>query len=101
MRLITPITPAILSTLLLIRCSGNPKDHIEASGTIEGTDVNIGSEVSGRVKDVRVEEGTKVSQGDTLVLIDDRDYQIQLRQAVANQEAAEAQFRLAVEGSRK
>ncbi len=91
----------ILSALMLTGCSGNSKDHIEASGTIEGTDVNIGSEVSGRVKQVRIEEGTRVQEGDTLVLIDDTDYQLQLRQADANAAAAEAQYRVAVEGSRK
>jgi HlyD family secretion protein len=42
-----------------------------------------------------------VSAGDTLVLIDDTDYQIQLRVALANQKAAEAQYRVAAEGSRK
>ncbi|MEK9137183.1 MAG: biotin/lipoyl-binding protein, partial [Bacteroidota bacterium] len=101
MRLTNSISSALLGTVLLIGCSGNSDDRIEASGTIEGTDVNIGSEVSGRVKEVRVEEGTRVHQGDTLVLIDDTDYQIQLRVAIANQEAAEAQYRVAVEGSRK
>ncbi len=101
MRLTNSITITLWCTLLLAGCSGNSKDHIEASGTIEGTDVNIGSEVSGRVKEVRIEEGTKVNQGDTLVLIDDSDYQLQLRVAVANQQGAEAQYRVAVEGSRK
>jgi HlyD family secretion protein len=91
----------LINAMLLIGCSDNSKDRIEASGTIEGTDVNIGSEVSGRVKEVRIEEGTKVNAGDTLVLIDDTDYQIQLRVALANQEAAEAQYRVAAEGSRK
>jgi HlyD family secretion protein len=82
-------------------CSGNSKDRIEASGTIEGTDVNIASEVAGRIRQVRVEEGARVLAGDTLVLIDDTDYQIQLRQALANEQAADAQYRIAVEGSRK
>lgn len=93
----------ILVTLLgtISGCAGNSGNKIEASGIIEGTDINIGSEVSGKVKQVCVEEGTKVKAGDTLVVIDDADYQIQLRQALANQNAAEAQYRLALEGSRK
>jgi HlyD family secretion protein len=91
----------IAALQLLIGCSGNSNDHIEASGTIEGTDITIGSEVAGRVREVRVEEGTRVQRGDTLVVIDDADYQLQLRVAVANQAAAEAQYRLAVRGSRK
>ncbi|MBX2992287.1 MAG: efflux RND transporter periplasmic adaptor subunit [Bacteroidetes bacterium] len=82
-------------------CSGNDRNAIEASGTIEGTNINIGSEVAGKVKEVWVMEGTRVSAGDTLVVIDDTDYQIQLRQALANAAAADAQYRLALEGSRK
>ena len=101
MRLTNSLLATMLGTALLAGCSGNSSDKIDASGTIEGTDVNIGSEVSGRVREVRVEEGTKVSQGDTLVLIDDTDYQIQLRQAMAHQEATESQYRVAAEGSRK
>jgi HlyD family secretion protein len=101
MRLTHPSTTAILATLLFAGCSGNSADTIEASGTIEGTDVNIGTEVAGRVKEVRVDEGARVSKGDTLLIIDDADYQIQLRQAMGNFDAAEAQYRLAVKGSRK
>jgi HlyD family secretion protein len=91
----------LMLAALAAGCSNGEKNRIESSGTIEGTDINVGSEVSGRVKAVRVEEGTRVNKGDTLVLIDDTDYQIQMRQALANQAAAEAQYRLAVEGSRK
>lgn len=95
------LSAAIVSSLILLGCSGNSADTIEASGTIEGTDVNIGTEVAGRVKEVRVDEGANVSKGDTLLIIDDADYQIQLRQALGNFAAADAQYRLAVQGSRK
>lgn len=95
------VIPMILVASLLAACSDNNEDTIEASGTIEGTDVNIGSEVAGRVREVRVSEGTTVVAGDTLIVIDDADYQMQLRQAIANEQAAEAQYRLAVLGSRK
>ncbi len=93
----------VLSLFLagLAGCSGNNTSIIEASGTIEGTDVSIGTEVAGKVRDVRVDEGTQVHKGDTLVLIDDEDYRIQLRQAVANLASFESAYRLAVEGSRR
>lgn len=91
----------LIGSILLAGCSGDDKNTIEASGTIEGTNINIGTEVSGKVKDVRVSEGTRVVKGDTLLVIDDTDYQLQLRQAEANAAAADAQYRLALEGSRK
>jgi HlyD family secretion protein len=90
--------------MLLVAIAGCGDQHngvIEASGTIEGTDINIGSEVAGRVKAVRVDEGTRVSAGDTLVLIDDEEYQLSLRQAEANLASFESAYRLAIEGSRR
>jgi HlyD family secretion protein len=90
--------------VLLVAIAGCGDQHngvIEASGTIEGTDINIGSEVAGRVKTVRVDEGARVSTGDTLVLIDDEEYQISLRQAEANLASFESAYRLAIEGSRR
>ena len=91
----------LINVLLFGGCSDNGGDLIEASGTIEGTDVDIRTEVAGKINEIRFDEGTLVERGDTLLIIDDTNYQIQLRQAIANQEAAEAQYRLALEGTRK
>jgi HlyD family secretion protein len=99
MTFVKSVTAAL--AFLLVGCGERGEKAIEASGTIEGTDVNIGAQVSGKVTDVRVSEGALVSTGDTLVLVDDLEYRLQLRQAVANGEASEAQYRLALEGSRK
>ncbi len=87
-------------TLVAINCSQQDNNLIEASGVIEGIDVNIATEVAGRIQTVRIREGSRVEKGDTLVTIDPRDYLIQLRQAEANVRIAESQYRLAVEGSR-
>ncbi len=87
--------------LIISGCSGNDGKFIEASGTIEGTDVDVGMEAAGRVSAVRVDEGSHVTPGDTLLTVDDSEYQIQLRQAIANLESFEAQYRLAMEGSRR
>jgi len=99
MRLLFPVAAAF--SILLPSCSGPSDGRIESSGTIEGTDVNIGVEVSGKVSRVLVDEGSRVSAGDTLVVVDDAEYQIQLRQAAANLASFESAYRLAVEGSRK
>lgn len=82
-------------------CSNNALETIEASGTIEGTDVRVTSEVTAKVIAVRVQEGMRVGTGDTLVMMDATDYRFQLRQAEANAAVAEAQYRLAVEGARR
>jgi len=91
----------IMLLCALAGCSGNKDGEIDASGTIEGTDVNIGSEVSGKIKEVRVTEGARVTRGDTLLIVDDTEYRIQLRQSSANLASFESTYRLTVEGSRK
>lgn len=87
--------------VMLWGCSDNDQNVIEASGTIEGTTITVASEVLGKVRAVRVQEGARVQAGDTLAIIDDTDYRLQLRQAEANAAASDAQYRLALEGSRK
>jgi HlyD family secretion protein len=90
-----------LSSLLLTACSSGDDASLEASGTVEGTDITLSSEVMGRVLSVRVNEGARVRSGDTLAFIDDTEYRIQLRQARANQRSQESAFRLVLEGARR
>ena len=49
---------------------------------------------------LRTDEGRKVGIGDTLVILDQREWRLQTRQAQANLDAADAQYRLAVRGAR-
>jgi HlyD family secretion protein len=97
------ILPSVLAAAVaaFAGCGNGNSGSIEASGTIEGTDINIGSQVAGRVRDVRVDEGARVAAGDTLALIDDEEYRLQLRQADANLASFESAYRMAVEGSRR
>jgi len=98
------MTPRFLTTLLLAGlagCSDHSDVVIEASGTIEGTEFRVATEVAGRILSIACDEGTLVKEGDTLIVIDDTEYRIQLRQSVASAEVAEAGYRLALEGSRK
>jgi HlyD family secretion protein len=100
MRITPHVAVLALCSALFLGCSGNSRDVIEASGTIEGTDINIGSEVLGRVNELRVTEGSRVNPGDTLLVIDDTEYRLQLAGARANLAAQDAAYRLAVKGSR-
>jgi HlyD family secretion protein len=95
------ITSVAALLLALQGCANDTNGVIEASGTIEGTDINIGSEVAGRVRAVPVNEGTRVKPGDTLAVIDDEEYQLQLRQAEANLASFASAYRLALDGSRR
>lgn len=58
---------------------------------IDATITSVRSAVSGFVKEVRFEDNQQVKKGDTLVIIDSRDYQAKVMQAKAQLQSAEAQ----------
>ena len=76
-------------------------NSIKASGTIESVDVTVSSKASGKIKRLLVDEGSKVKKGDLIAEIDHDLLDIQLRQAEANVELANAQLKLMLSGSRK
>ncbi len=89
--------------LLIIAGCGEIKNtnEINASGTIEATDVVVSSKTAGQIEDIAVKEGDKVSKDDLLVVLDHKSLDIQLRQMSAGIEQAEAQLRLLQSGARK
>ena len=80
--------------------AGSNKNKIEASGTIQATNVTVSAKVTGQIKKLFFNEGDLVKAGDTLMTIDHDLLSIQLQQAEASQEAADAQLALLVQGAR-
>lgn len=66
-----------------------PDGILYGNGRIEGTEIRIGSEVSGRIVESTLVEGRTVARGDLLVRVDDADLRIRLAQANAEQAALE------------
>src|SRR6267142_4865608 len=54
----------------------------------------IGTKVLGQIVEEPIEEGQHIKAGDVLARIDDRDYQAQLRQAIASRDVAKAKLHL-------
>lgn len=71
-----------------------------ASGYVEATEVRLASRVSGRVTQVNVNEGARVSAGDVAVVLSPADIDVALRRAQAERAAADAQLRLLRAGTR-
>jgi HlyD family secretion protein len=71
-----------------------------ATGYIEATQVRVSAEVGGRLVEVRVGEGDRVSAGDVIARIDTSDTELALRRAGADREQAQAQLALVRAGSR-
>jgi HlyD family secretion protein len=77
------------------------KNTITASGTIEAVNVTVSSKSNGQIKNIPVEEGDRIKKGDLLLEIDHDMLDIQLRQAEAGVELANAQLNLLLSGARK
>jgi HlyD family secretion protein len=91
-----------LSIYYFLGCdNSDTKRSFEATGTIESKDVTISSKVVGEIKELRFDEGDKVKLGDTLALIDNESFTIQLKQAEANRIISESQLELLRNGARR
>ena len=92
------VFPALI---FIIGCNNNNDLKIEATGTIEATEVTLSAQAGGQVERLIADEGDILKEGDTLLIIDNTDWVYQLEQMRAGYEIAEAQFRLALKGARE
>jgi len=83
-----------LALLSLVGCSKNERTAA-GSGMIETTEVLISSETSGRVIERRFVEGSIITAGDTLAVIDTTHLQVQLASAQAGRGVVEANLKTA------
>jgi HlyD family secretion protein len=94
----------LLATAVLFCLAGcrepAPMDSVRVSGHVEATEVQVAPEVAGRIVELRADEGTRVNAGDVVARLDQRDTELQIQRARAEREAADAQFRLLLAGSR-
>ncbi len=66
----------------------NNETTIEASGTIEAREITVSSELGGKLKKVKKEEGDNVKKGELLAEVDSEVAQAQVEQAEAGVEIA-------------
>ena len=89
------------AALVATGCSKPTDDGmILASGHIEATDVRLAAKVGGRLLEAPLEEGERVAAGELVARFETVDAEHKLAQARANVEAADAQLRLLLAGSR-
>jgi membrane fusion protein YbhG len=90
-----------LAAVLLASCHrGGPAPASRATGYVEATEVRVAAEVGGRLVEVKVAEGDRVSAGDVIARIDTADTDLALRRAGADREQAQAQLALVRAGAR-
>ncbi|MBI3403875.1 MAG: efflux RND transporter periplasmic adaptor subunit [Acidobacteria bacterium] len=66
---------------------------LEGSGTVEARNIHIGSKIGGRIQEVRVREGDKVTAGQILVTFEEQELWAAYEQSKANLEKMERGFR--------
>lgn len=95
-----------LSVLLLLMAFNWPwqpvgdATRIELSGTVEAREVDLAFQVSGRIAKLRVDEGDAVKAEQLVAELDARDYELALRTAIAQAEAAQAALAALQAGTR-
>jgi len=72
-----------------------PASIVPLSGRIEGDDSAVSPKTSGRILEIRVREGDRVSRGDIIAVLDDEQLRARVEQAQAELEQAEAKARSA------
>jgi membrane fusion protein YbhG len=81
--------------------AGARQDKLILHGNVDIRQVNLGFRVSGRLKEMKYEEGDVARAGDLIALLDDGPYQDQVRLAGAQVAQAQASYTKMVNGFRK
>ena len=84
----------------LTGCGDGSDGRIEASGTLEATEVRVSAMVPGQIQRIFIREGGDVQEGDTLMVLDRTTLALQWRQARGGVDLAEAQYKLLLNGAR-
>jgi RND family efflux transporter MFP subunit len=88
--------PTVQTMMIVARTDGRSSVLLTGSGYIVTRHkyITIGTKILGQIVDEPIEEGQHIKSGEVLARIDDRDYQAQLRQAIAIRDVAKANLHL-------
>ena len=98
--IVKAIIPGMLPLIMLTGCSDKHKGMLDASGTLESVDVNVGAKVPGQIVRLLVDQGSRVRAGDTLAVLDQSTLRMQWDQASAGVDLARAQYQMLQNGAR-
>src|SRR2546425_5770631 len=89
-------SPTVQTLMVVARTDRQSSVLLTGSGYIVTRHkyITIGTKILGQIVEEPIEEGQHIKAGDVLARIDDRDYQAQLRQAIAMRDVAKANLHL-------
>ena len=85
---------------LVLRGGGGEDGWLDASGTVEATEAQLGFQAPGRISKIAVREGDRVEPGAELAWLDPEEPRARREQAAANLASAEAVLAELEEGAR-
>ncbi len=94
---------AVLPLLMAFRWpwqSADDNERIDLSGSVEAREVDLAFQVGGRITRLRVDEGDAVNADHVVAELDAHDYELALRNTVAQAEAAQAALAALQAGTR-
>ena len=92
--MLIPVALLVGGLIYLAPISGSASGPLETSGTVEGVEVSVASEIPGRVVEVLAAEGQAVQRGDPLFRLDEASIEVRRRKATAVAAAAVTAARL-------
>ena len=78
----------LIGSLIISGCGPEQKGDLEATGTIEMTEVSVGAKVGGKVEKIFVEEGQAIKSQALLAELDHEELDAQIAAAQANLDLA-------------
>jgi HlyD family secretion protein len=84
------------------KVSSEPEILIAAPGRVEpiSEEIKVGTEISGKLKEILVEEGDRVQAGQVIAVLENSDYRARVASAEARLRQAEAELRRILNGAR-
>lgn len=82
-------------TIFLTACRGNRNYPVRTTGIVEGTEVNLSSEIQGRIVEICCQEGETINEGATAIKLWNEDLTSLVDQAQAGLERAQAEVKVA------
>ena len=104
LRIIVPVIILVIVGLIvwnvLSHQRHNPPGTIYGNGIIEATEIDISAKVSGKIQELRVDEGDAVRKNQLLATLDSQELAAQVQQSQGNLAAAQANLAALKAGSR-
>jgi len=90
----------LILSFFLVGCNLNESNDLVFTGTIEGEEIDISTEIGGILKEIFIEEGDKIEEGKSIALIDTRDLELKLKKAQEALSLSNAKLQDTLKGAR-